>query len=224
MMADADWSGRVVFSDRYVLFTGRTGDNRAHSHLAVQVVIGADCCIELASGARISGTAIVIRPHVRHRLLPAANARVYMIEPTSDLGAALLAGLPDVPALVVADVQDRLDRLIAARLPAPLDPRLQTAMALVASADAAELPLSQAARRVGLSPERLRAIAARELGMPLARWRRWAALRRACEALAEGISPVRAAGIGGFSDQAHFNRTMRAMLGLTPAGLLKGLN
>lgn len=222
-MADADWNGQVVFADRYVLFTGRTGDNRAHSHLAVQVVIGDPSCVELATGERLVGPAVAIRPHVRHRLLPADHAQVYLIEPTSDLGAALLEELPDEPAILLEDARERLDRLVSAQLAPPLDPRLRAAMVLIAAADPSELPLAEAARRVGLSPERMRSIAARELGMPLARWRRWAALRRACEALAKGAPPALAAGMGGFADQAHFTRTMRAMLGLTPAGLLKGL-
>ncbi len=213
------WHGRAVFEDRYVLFEGRTGDNRPHSHIALQIVLGDDCRIELVDGCQITGDAIVVRPHVRHRLLPLAQGRVYLVEPTSDIGAALLASLSDAPVQLVHDIQQRLDHLLDAGLTEPIDPRLQAAIKLLSSPAALQDDLAGVARKVGLSPERLRAIAARQLGMPLAGWRRWAAIRRACEAMIAGATPAEAALLGGFSDQAHFTRTTRAMLGITPAVL-----
>jgi AraC-like DNA-binding protein len=70
---------------------------------------------------------------------------------------------------------------------------------------------------VGLSPQRLRALARDQLGMPLARWRVWTRLRRAAEALQAGQSLADAANTAGFADQAHLTRQMREMMGLTPA-------
>lgn len=219
-MGSADhWQGRVTFEDRYVRFDGGTGDNRPHSHVAIQVVIGADCRVELANGRQFVGPGIVVRPHVPHRLLPLAQGRVYLVEPTSDIGAALLASLPDEPVQLVDDIQRRLDRLLDARLAEPIDPRLQAAINLLSGPAALQNDLAGIARKVGLSPERLRAIAARQLGMTLAGWRRWAAVRRACEAMIDGATPAEAALLGGFSDQAHFTRTTRSMLGITPAAL-----
>ncbi|MFE0071472.1 helix-turn-helix transcriptional regulator [Nonomuraea sp. NPDC059023] len=75
------------------------------------------------------------------------------------------------------------------------------------------------AAEVGLSPQRLRALARRELGMPLSRWRIWVRLRRAAEAMRAGQSPADAAITGGFADQAHFTRRLREMMGLTPAAV-----
>ena len=219
-MGKADhWQGQATFEDRYVRFDGGTGDNRPHSHIAIQVVIGADCRVELADGRQFAGSGIVVRPHVRHRLLPLAQGRVYLVEPTSDIGAALLASLPDEPVQLVDDIQRRLDRLLDARLAEPIDPRLQAAINLLGGPAALQNDLAGIARKVGLSPERLRAIAARQLGMTLAGWRRWAAVRRACEAMIDGATPAEAALLGGFSDQAHFTRTTRSMLGITPAAL-----
>ena len=84
----------------------------------------------------------------------------------------------------------------------------------------ATIPLPSLAVDVGLSPQRLRALARQQLGMPLARWRVWTRLRRAAEALQRGQSLADAAVAAGFADQAHLNRQMREMMGLTPAALL----
>jgi methylphosphotriester-DNA--protein-cysteine methyltransferase len=49
------------------------------------------------------------------------------------------------------------------------------------------------AAMVGLSPQHLCALAGHQVGMPLARWRVWARLRRAAEALRAGQSLADAA-------------------------------
>jgi len=219
MPAGSNWGGQTIFDHKFVRFDGRTGDNRLHSHIAVQVVIGDECVVELASGERLVGPAIAIRPHIRHRLLPMADVRVYLIEPSSDFGAAVLATLPAAPVAVLDDAQVWLDRLSEACAVQALDPRLLAAMALLQQGDGFVTGLGQIAAAVELSPARLRALAARELGMPLGRWRRWAAIRRASMAMIDGASPAEAAAVAGFADQPHFSRTTRAMLGLTPAGL-----
>ena len=98
-----------------------------------------------------------------------------------------------------------------------LDPRLVLALNTLADSD---IPLPSLAATVGLSPQRLRALARQQLGMPLARWRVWSRLRRAAEALQGGQSLADAAITAGFADQAHLTRQMREMMGLTPAALL----
>ena len=75
------------------------------------------------------------------------------------------------------------------------------------------LSLPSLAAKVGLSPQRLRALAQSQLGMPLARWRVWTRLRRAAEALQNGQSLADAAITAGFADQAHLTRQMREMMG-----------
>ena len=85
------------------------------------------------------------------------------------------------------------------------------------------LSMAEVAGSVDLSPQRLRALARRELGMPLPRWRAWVRLRRAAEALVAGSSLAEAALEGGFADQAHMTRWMREMMGITPRTALAAL-
>ncbi|WP_433137549.1 helix-turn-helix transcriptional regulator [Actinomadura nitritigenes] len=101
-----------------------------------------------------------------------------------------------------------------------LDGRLLDAMRVLMDE---RIPMAALAARVGLSPQRLRALARAELGMPLARWRIWRRLARAAEALREGRTLSGAALAGGFADQAHFTREMRRMMGLTPAEAVRAL-
>jgi AraC-like DNA-binding protein len=98
-----------------------------------------------------------------------------------------------------------------------LDPRLVQALNALGERS---IPLPRLAADVGLSAQRLRALARSQLGMPLPRWRVWTRLRRAAEALQAGQSLADAASIAGFADQAHLTRQMREMMGLTPATVL----
>lgn len=214
-----DWHGRVTFADSFVLFEGSVGDNRPHSHIAAQVVIGRNVRVEQDDGTTVCGDAVIVRPHTRHRLHALANGQVYLIEPTSPFGAALLARVPADPVQVFDQARERLDELLRSGPCGVIDHRLSAALGQLQAPESADRRLPDIAREVGLSPGRLRALAARELGMPLARWRRWAAIRRACLALTEGSSLADAAMVGGFADQAHFTRTTRAMLGIPPSVL-----
>jgi AraC-like DNA-binding protein len=101
-----------------------------------------------------------------------------------------------------------------------LDPRLTQALNTLRDG---HVSMPSLAATVGLSPQRLRALARRQVGMPLARWRVWAGLRRAAEAMRAGQSPADAAITAGFADQAHLTRRMREMVGLTPAAVLTTL-
>lgn len=107
-------------------------------------------------------------------------------------------------------------RTLAGR-PSPLDPRVAHAVHLCASHDP-DLPLTSIAVEVGLSAPRLRALARQDLGMTLARLRRWSRLRTAIAGLPDSTAAL-AAATAGFADQAHLTRTARDFIGRTPASL-----
>lgn len=218
-----DWAGRTRFADRYIVFNGSSGDNSYHSHIALQIVFGASARIELEDGGAVEGSQLYIRPHIRHRLLPLSSGRIYLLEPSSRLGAHLLGLCGSEPAGRFMGESDSVEAAASAFAGEVTDRRLERAMALLEQPGAFDLSLDDVARRVGISQQRLRALAAHQLGMPLSRWRLWSALRRAGLAVAQGTSLAEAAIAAGFSDQAHYSRTMRAMLGITPGSSRKVL-
>lgn len=101
--------------------------------------------------------------------------------------------------------------------PSPLDPRVAHAVHLCTVHDP-DMPITSIAIAVGLSAPRLRALARQDLGMTLARLRRWGRLRTAINNLPDSTIAL-AAATAGFADQAHLTRTARALIGRTPASL-----
>jgi hypothetical protein len=67
----------------------------------------------------------------------------------------------------------------------------------------------------------LRALFARDVGLPMRTYRLWHRLLRALQALAAADATA-AAHAAGFADLAHFSRTCRRMLGYTPTTLRGG--
>ncbi|MFB9838919.1 helix-turn-helix domain-containing protein, partial [Actinoallomurus acaciae] len=124
------------------------------------------------------------------------------------------------PAPALRDLREEDVRRAGGRPSSELDGRLLDAMRTLT-----DEPLSMVAlaAEVGLSPQRLRALARQQLGMPLTRWRGWRRLARSAEALREGRPLSGAALEGGFADQAHLTREMRRMMGLTPADVVRAL-
>jgi AraC-like DNA-binding protein len=207
-----------VVGDGYAVYRGPTGDGHLHRHAAFQIAIGVDgdAVIIDGDGGEYRGAAVVVAPMVRHCLQAAAEVTTYFIEPQSSFADRLrrdcrggIAAAPELRGLQETDIQPESS--------AAVDNRLIEAMAMLAAADVA---LTEVAERVGLSAPRLRSLARTQIGMPLTRWRVWARLRRAAEAVGDGMSLAQAAAAAGFADQAHLTRQMREMMGLTPASVL----
>lgn len=107
-------------------------------------------------------------------------------------------------------------RVLSGR-PSPLDPRLNHALHLCTVRDP-DMPITSIAPEVGLSAPRLRALVRQDVGIPLARLRRWGRLRTAVADLPDSTAAL-AAATAGFADQAHFTRTAHDFLGRTPSSL-----
>ncbi|MFF5228195.1 helix-turn-helix domain-containing protein [Dactylosporangium sp. NPDC000521] len=219
-----DSSARFKVGEGYAVYRGPAADSAVHSHAAFQVAIAAHGEVRMvdAAGARHRGTVLVVAPMVRHRMLATAHLVTFFVEPQCVFAGRLrrrygggIANATELHAMSEGDLGP------ASMRPAGgLDPRLLRAMDTLRG-DAP--PMAGLAAAVGLSPQRLRALAQAQLGMPLARWRVWARLRRAAEALQRGRSPADAAAEAGFTDQAHLTRRMREMIGLTPAAVVAAL-
>jgi hypothetical protein len=121
-----------------------------------------------ASGACHRGVALVVAPMARHRMLAGADLLTFFIEPQCAFADRLRERYG--PGVTVAGELRGLDEeevRQAGTCPSRiLDPRLVAAMDWVADG---RVLMPELAARVGLSPQRLRALARHQLGMPLAR-------------------------------------------------------
>jgi AraC-like DNA-binding protein len=208
--------------DGYALYRGPVpADGPTHRHAAFQIAIAAHGEVAMldASGTRHQGAALLVPPMVAHCILPHAELLTYFVDPHCVFADRLRRR--SVGRLTVApDLCEISEDEIGPDGGGPssgLDPRLVDALRRI---QASSVALSDVAVAVGLSPQRLRAMARSELGIPLTRWRIWSRLRRAAEAVQAGASVAEAAVAAGFADQAHLTRQMREMVGLTPAVVL----
>ncbi len=214
---------RFAVREGYAIYRGPSTDSTVHGHAAFQIAIAADTRGSVtmvdASGTSHRAAALVVPPMVRHRMLATPHLLTFFVDPHCAFADRLWercdSGITAAPEM--RDLGEDDVRPAGARPSSGLDGRLLEAMNTLADR---KVPMPVLAARVGLSPQRLRALARQELGMPLARWRIWQRLARAAEALREGRSLADAAITGGFADQAHFNRQMREMMGLTPSAVL----
>ncbi|MFI6540405.1 helix-turn-helix domain-containing protein [Nonomuraea sp. NPDC050547] len=223
----------------YALYRGPVSDSVAHRHAAFQIAIAVEgeVCMLDAGRTRHGAAALVVPPMVGHRILAVEKLLTFFVEPHCAFADRLRArcGAGITAAADLRGLREQDVRGGGAHPSGELDPRLVAAMRALAGRDATpasgavlaaagrdgwprvEGSMPALAAEVGLSPQRLRALARRQLGMPLSRWRIWVRLRRAAEAMRAGQSPAGAAITGGFADQAHFTRRLREMMGLTPA-------
>ncbi|PWF46038.1 helix-turn-helix domain-containing protein [Massilia glaciei] len=222
------WTGKLEFGSSWVAFRGRAADNTTHAHAALQLTLSADGQVTIrgATGT-FSGPALLVAPGAPHAIHATGIITLLLIEPQSPIACLLagptLQGIALLPASLFdlvdldAPLASCIERLLG-KVPTPtpvLDARLAAALQCLAL-DTSAAAVARAAGAVGLSTSRLRALATQELGIPLAGWVMWRKLERAGRSLSGGASLAEAAFEAGFADQAHFTRTMRKVLGITP--------
>jgi AraC-like DNA-binding protein len=205
----------------FAVYRGATTTGHVHRHAAFQIAIGmqGEVAIVDAPGIEHWAAALVVAPMEPHRLRATPDVLTYFVEPHCVFADRLRErhGTGISPAPELRDLREDDVRPAGVRPSSQLDPRLVQTLNAMSDFHAS---LPSLAADVGLSPQRLRALARDQLGMPLARWRVWTRLRRAAEALQAGQSLADAASTAGFADQAHLTRQMREMMGLTPAMVL----
>lgn len=225
------WKGELFYAEYLVAYRGAAGDNSDHAHATLQISWGLKDALVLETGEGVIADSgpIVVRPGLQHRLHATPGVLLMLVEPQSAPARFILDRLGSNGAGPMPDLfPDDLPRVRDLRRIAEtvmqiggggachLDPRLARALAFLG-----QVPLkgaiSAAAEEAGLSQSRLRTLANEGLGVPLSKWLLWAAVRRAGTALVEGASLADAAVAGGFADQAHYTRTLRNLMGVTPA-------
>ncbi|GAA0317552.1 AraC family transcriptional regulator [Actinoallomurus spadix] len=212
---------RFAIGDGYAFYEGPSGDGAFHRHAAFQIAgaVRGEVVMVDAAGTSHRAATLLVPPMAWHRLVPAEGLRTFFVEPHCAFADRLRAhcgtGVTPVPEWHGLSEQDV--HRAAVRPAEELDPRLLTAMRILGEE---QISMPDLAAKAGLSPQHLRALARRQLGMPLTRWRIWRRLRGGVEALRAGRPVAEAAVLGGFADQAHFTRRLREMIGLTPAVVL----
>lgn len=215
----------VRLGEGYAAYRGPVAGGSLHRHAAFQIAIAGrgELVMVDPAGTRHRAAALVVSPMTRHRMLATAEVLTYFVEPHSAFADRLRdrydSGIAAAPELCGVREHDVVWHARAGQ-GGGLDPRLMQAVEMLRDSD---IPTSVLATAIGLSPQRLRALARHELGLSLTRWRVWSRLRRAVQALQVGASVADAAASAGFSDQAHLTRQMREMLGFTPAVTLSVL-
>ena len=227
---------KFVFGEGWVAYRGLSSDNTSHMHAAIQLVFGSHRSVQVVGedGETFVGNTIVIQPMVEHRLIAKDFVSVLYLEPQTPLAFWVVDAIGGSDIVVVEDsgflgfeaelpLQDWIRKLsdMEPTDGSTIDRRLTDALEQLAE-NPRELRIAEIAMQLGLSDSRLRYLARHHLGFPLTTWMLWRKLDRAARALYDGESLVDASLIGGFSDQAHFSRTMRRMFGITP-GALQGL-
>lgn len=224
------WSGKFHFGSSYAMYVGTTSDNSLHQHAAYQIAVSRDgpaiVCDE--NSREFSGRVVLVRPFVKHKIGSHVDLNIIYLDPKSPLLEDLVGPLPSDAIHILkgpissqlsdgmpCEVLQRIKSMSDERTKRGIDSRLESALAKL-KGQFGQMSISQAAKKCGLSESRLRVVARQQLGMPLSTRLLWLKLDKASKALASGNSLSDAASLGGFSDQAHFCRTMRRMFGVTP--------
>ncbi|MCZ0866813.1 AraC family transcriptional regulator [Dasania sp. GY-19] len=230
------WTGAVAITTGMGVFVGISGDNKPHKHWAHQIAIGTEGHIELLSDkTRYLEGGVWIPAGTAHQLKTASVLCVY-IDPTYDLCKTLLPQrVSQNRSIVVLDEEmsskymtrfAQVSDLQAALLSfnqqcrchsdSAQDGRLSVILEALKNDVTIGGNTSQKSLSglVHLSPSRFSHWFVEQTGMPLRSYRKWLRLLVGFE-LSQRMSLTDAAIVAGFSDQAHFCRTVTQAFGVS---------
>ena len=229
-------AGPLLVTASGLLAFGENGPARTSRHVqpAWKLVVALDGELLVPVPGRLPCAApgLLVPPNVAHAMAATGAYRCLQVDPwvedlfavdrpvalpgglSDRLGAALAAPTSDDLPAVAVEVLARL----RASVPLPPRPAAQPRVRAAAARAGTTGSLSELAAEVGLSPVRLRQLVGAELGVTLAHLRRWQRLR--ASAALPGTTLAQRAVDAGFSDQAHFTRTARRLVGRTPGDLV----
>ncbi|MCP5206498.1 MAG: helix-turn-helix transcriptional regulator [Hahellaceae bacterium] len=229
-----NWRGDIAFSDNMAIFRGHVGDNKRHSHWASQITIALDGEIEFESASGLMRSqAVYFASKTEHRLLSGFVCSIYfdpmfdaipktLKEKTRDGCAPLCReDLPDALGAITKNTD--LTALVNSPpfnltdLTSSSNARLQNVIQEVKTklSEGVDVDRDYLAQLVHLSPTRFSHWFVEQTGVPLRSYKKWLKLRVAMDALLEGISPMNAAMLAGFSDLTHMSREFSDSFGLT---------
>lgn len=233
------WEGRVRMGLGWGEFVGVTGDNAPHRHYAVQVLLSErpqPLWTAVSDSQRVCGA--VIGPTLAHQLGSNGHpVHLLYVEPYSDAGRCLMAGLVDGLRVLTPEVCEAARQAMTAgqspllglvELLAPstetvrserIDHAIEAWIAALPPTLPERLTAAVCARQLGLSSSRFLHRFRAHTGLPLRPYLRWRRLLDALSLVMQGASLTEAAHAAGFADSAHFTRTFRRHFGLAPRAL-----
>jgi len=226
------WQGQLDLGDRWALWRGDIGDGVLHRHFAAQAIVS-DSPVRVFDehGRYVEAEYVLIDPLTLHKVMPGRKAKLIYIEPGKRMGpdaVELLRPVRSAKSLAIVSSTEGLRFWsIWLSTPAPLlesiDARLSATLEFIEGALAyGPVPLQIAASQAQLSPDRFRHLFADQMGLTFRRYVLWRRLRLASTYLMDGQDVTTAAHAAGFSDAAHFARTIKSTFGVTATQALVG--
>lgn len=224
------WRGQLRLGDRWATWRGDIGDGAVHRHFAAQAIIS-DRPVRVfhALGCYVEADCILIDPLTLHRVQPGCKALLIYVEPGKRMevdAAELLRPVRAARSFATISTPEGLG-FWASWLGSPppaadiIDPRLAAALEFIErSLGLGPVPLPLAASQARLSADRFRHLFADHMGMSYKRYVLWRRLRLATTHLMAGQDVTTAAHAAGFSDAAHFARTIKSTFGVTASQAL----
>lgn len=237
-MSRAAWRGRVYLDAGLILYVGPGAEADEHEHNAVQLVWSLDSPFELTTGGRREKRSLALIPANTEHTLNAAGQIIalLLVESHGARGVALdalakrqrepmidaqLFPSQELAAVDVAGWADRvLEALGVSAGRSQISSVTRRAIARIERGLDGVPRVADVARSLSLSTSRLTHLFSSEVGIPFRRFVLWTRIKRAVASYQAGNDLTAAAIAAGFSDAAHFSRTFRSMLGLSPSLVL----
>lgn len=238
------WSGTATIEPGRLIFGGRLGAAHAHAHAAVQIAVASQGSVGFtdASGGTVESRWGIIPSGIVHAVdAGTATGMMIYLDPTSSRGrgvAALVERCAEGQALAWTAATQRLrgkqvdfdvpsaaaDTVIghlldgddATTAPGETHPSVSAALTVLPDLLSGPVRLTDVARAVHLSADRLGRLFARDVGLSFPAYVRWARLIRAIEVSRVGGTITEAAHAAGFTDSSHANRAFHEMFGIAP--------
>jgi AraC-like DNA-binding protein len=238
------WTGQFMY-------IGKAVDTSIHDHHVVQIIISFDEAIEIKlPGSSLKKLkAAIIDSDQPHECRTYDNKFLLLnIDPETKIGIALkrnylankkIAGLPNEKASefigklnvelegeqnsneIFSITQQFLHALCCIEETTIFDDRILKVLELLDQQNDGPVKISELARQVFISPNRLIHLFTDQVGIPIRKYILWRKLLIALQEIITTKNITQAALEGGFSDAPHFNKTFKRMFGLSPSALLK---
>lgn len=236
---------KVFWADEYLMIIGDHLNTSSHQHQGIQIAMALEGSIEVITvDGPFQGELLILDSNYLHRMAGEGISVMILIEQESDVGKLLMTQLEGQSCIAIQDaleVQEALKKLMCdtaslieanhiwdllyARFsvsrPQLMDERIVESIAYMKKHLNENLSAEILSERLYLSVSRFQHLFRDQTGVSLRRYLLWIRLKNALIAISDGQSFTNAAHRAGFTDGAHFSRTMKKTFGVVLRDLLK---